>query len=193
MKTIFKKIFSILIIFSLLAISFFYYYKKDFFVNLAINNEKRQIQNSVPDKKILEITSLGHSLSYADFMWISMIQYIGSNIGNGDYKDHSIALLERITELSPKFSTAYEWILWMLPIPQNSNLSYSNEQKLEAELPVKIAKNGINELCDSEKMEFIKNFPLTNIAQIQQNNEYKNFCQSGMLPYLIAFYEGQLM
>lgn len=80
-----------------------------------------------------------------------------------------------------------------MPIPQNSNLSYSDEQKQNAELPVKIAKNGITELCDAQKVEFIKNFPLTNMSQIQQNNEYKNFCKSGMLPYLIAFYEGQLM
>lgn len=27
---------------------------------------------------------------------------------------------------------------------------------------------------------------------MQENSEQKNFCKSGMLPYLIAFYDGQL-
>lgn len=140
MKSIFTKILTFFVIAAIIFVGFWHYNHRDFAVYYAVANNKREETKSLPDTKILKITSLGHSLSYADFMWISMIQYIGNNLSSGNYADYSTLLLEKITDLSPKFHTAYEWILWMLPIPQNSNLSYSDEQKLSAEKNFFIAK-----------------------------------------------------
>lgn len=78
-------------------------------------------------------------------MWISLIQYIGANVGKSShsYVPHSLTLLDRISEVSPEFASAYEWALWLMPIPQNTSLIYSEEQKSALAYPLSIAHRGI--------------------------------------------------
>lgn len=124
-------------------------------------------------------------------MWLGMIQYIGSNLSKGNYTNFSLKTIERITEISPKFSTAYEWALWLMPIPQTSTLTYSDEEKNNLQLPLQIANRGIMELCDLQKISTIEKMPIN--SQLWENESLKNPCKNGMIPYLIAFYGGQLM
>lgn len=72
-------------------------------------------------------------------MWIGLIQYIGDNISRGGYTDFSLKTIERIAQVSPKFHAAYEWALWLMPIPQRSDLYYSPEEKKNLEFPLQIA------------------------------------------------------
>ena len=139
---------------------------------------------------MVEFLSAGHSLAYADFQWISLIQYIGAHIGQNTGPAFPVKLLSHITEFSPKFSTAYEWAMWVLPIPNTIELSYSEEQKKNLQPSLKVAYKGIQELCAREKIDTILQTPLNNTLWGQEN--LKNPCKSDMLAYLIAFYEGQL-
>lgn len=138
-----KKIFTFLGFVGIISISFwsFSFYKNtDFWLYIKKKNTEKENQTILPEKKIIKITSLGHENSYADFLWIDLIQYIGNNLSKDNYTDFSIKMLAKITEISPKFTTAYEWILWMMPIPQNTNLSYSDEQKEKLKFPLQIAE-----------------------------------------------------
>lgn len=140
MKNILRKILIIISIFIALFSSFWFYYQKDFSVFLANNIDIRSQKLALPDKKMIDIMSLGHSLSYADFMWLSLIQYIGTNISNNNFTEHSFEVLEKITEISPKFSIGYEWALLLLPVPKEQKLEFSENEKQFAQKPLNIAK-----------------------------------------------------
>lgn len=193
MKNIFLKTLSVIGITSILLGSSYFYSIKDFPIHLEKKYSERQANYELPKPEIIEILSLGHSKSYADFLWLSMIQYVGNNISRGNFANHSIHLLDRITSLSPQFSEAYEWALWMLPIPKNNNLEYSDEQKKEWEFPLSIGMRGIDNTCNFEKITYISGYPITKLQNLLSETEIKNSCKSGMLPYLLGFYGGQLM
>lgn len=137
---ILKKIFATLCVLSAVFGSFWFYKNYNFPQYIEAKNQIREQNNTLASANFIKITSLGHENSYANLLWIDLIQYIGSNIARGNYTDYSWQMLEKITEILPKFTTAYEWTLWLAPIPQNSELTYSDEQKKNLEIPLKIAE-----------------------------------------------------
>ena len=54
---------------------------------------------------------------------------------------YSQKLLEHILSVSPKFSKIYEWALFVLPIPTNSNPEYDEDKKIKLEKSLNIAYN----------------------------------------------------
>ena len=140
-----------MIVVAFLGGAFFYYEKYDFVHFLENNNQKRQITQGLPSKEITKMISIGHTNSYADFLWLSMIQYIGYNLSKSNYTNFSLKLIDSLTDISPKFITAYEWALLLMPIPQNSNPTYTEEQKENLIFPLEIAKKGIQNNCDLQK------------------------------------------
>lgn len=182
--------FATISIFAVLFGSFWFYKTRDFPLYSQTENSIRENSPNIPSKKIIQIASLGHENSYADLLWIGMIQYIGGNLSRGNFEKFSLINIERITEILPTFSTAYEWALWLMPIPQNSEMTYSSEQKKALELPLALANTGIKSTCDMGKIWKIFSLKLDN--NLWEQTSLKNPCKSGMLPYLIAFYGGQL-
>lgn len=169
----------------------FYFYKNHHFPTYIENKKiERTTETSLPSSELVKIFSIWHDLSYANFQWISLIQYIGEHISQKNTHQYPVKLLQHITEISPKFHSAYEWALWILPIPQNSDLHYTDKQKEDLIPSLTIAHKGITELCNTTKIHNIIHSPLNNT--LWENNTLKQPCKSGMLPYLIAFYEGQL-
>lgn len=129
-----------MIVVAFLGGAFFYYEKYNFAQFLETNHQKRQTINNLPSKEIIKITSIGHTHSYANFLWLSMIQYIGDNLTKANYTDFSFKLIDNLTDISPQFATAYEWALLLMPIPQNSDPTYTEEQKEKLFFPLEIAK-----------------------------------------------------
>mgnify|MGYP000877471798 FL=1 len=129
-----------MIVVAFLGGAFFYYEKYNFVQFLETNHQKRQTINNLPSKEIIKITSIGHTHSYANFLWLSMIQYIGENLTKANYTDFSFKLIDSLTDISPQFTTAYEWALLLMPIPQNSDPTYTEEQKEKLFFPLEIAK-----------------------------------------------------
>ena len=52
---------------------------------------------------------------------------------------------------------------------------------------------GLDKTCNQEKITYISEYPITKIQNLIQEKNIKNACKSGMLPYLLGFYGGQLM
>jgi hypothetical protein len=64
----------------------------------------------------IRLASMGHETTYADFLWMSLIQFIGDNIGNGKYRDFTHSILSTITTIHPYFAHAYELDLLLGPV-----------------------------------------------------------------------------
>ncbi len=154
------------------------------------NALNRMEPRMIPTQKMIHVTSMGHDLMYADLLWISLIQYIGDNLQNDAYLRFSDRILETITEVNPYFAPGYEWTLLLHPIPQNSFLTYTPEQKEAIQHPITIAKKGMDILCDQKKLETIATTPIS--MELWNNTNLRNPCKNGMLPYYIGFYGGQL-
>lgn len=190
MKLFFVRFFvSVLILLSFLGFHFFA--KTAGWQHYSTVNAQKEMQpDLIPSGKLIRLMSMGHELTYADFVWLSLIQYIGANIYSQNYLNFSTEVITSITEAHPHFAPAYEWALLLFPIPQNSNLEYSPEEKERLQKPLQLARNGMHTLCDYEKIFTIIKEPLS--YALWNNEELKNPCPSGMLPYYIAFYGGQL-
>jgi hypothetical protein len=69
----------------------------------------------MPSALALQTLAVGHDTTYADVIWMQLIQFIAYNIGNGKYLDFTHTILTRIHELHPRFARAYEIDLLFLP------------------------------------------------------------------------------
>ncbi len=64
----------------------------------------------VPSRETLEVTSFGERAVYADLLWVRAIQYMATPFENVDAKYRWLEeLFEAITDLDPKFETAYRY------------------------------------------------------------------------------------
>lgn len=173
-----------------------FYKNSDFLLFEAKKQHIQETNTTVPSLMEIKLSSIGNNLSASDWLWISLVQYIGEHIldDQNAEKNEKFVLenLKTITNLSPNFTRAYEWTLLILPIPNNENLIYTNSQKQMLAASLEIAKQGIYKTCNHEKIAKIIDFPIQDIRAMLGRDDLKNPCQSGMLPYLIAFYGGQL-
>ncbi len=81
----------------------------------ALWDYRRMHPDIIPSTNTLQTLATGHDTTYADIMWIRLIQFIAYNIGNGKYLDFTHTILIRIQELHPRFARAYEIDLLFLP------------------------------------------------------------------------------
>jgi len=190
-----KKNLSILFVVILVigSVSLFYWYGSSVGFSQYLKNvhQKRMHPNLIPSENMVRLASVGHELSYADFLWISLIQYVGDNIEDSAYLTFSTRMLDTITRINPQFAPGYEWALLLYPIPQNSLLEYDEAQKQAIQAPVAMGIRGMSALCDSAKLHTITHTPIS--LELWQDKALRNPCKSGLLPYYIAFYGGQLV
>lgn len=107
--------------------------------HLTISAHRESKPDLIPTPEMVEIMSAGHSLTYADFLWISLIQHIGANILTQEYLTFSTEFLNTLTQVHTRFGPAYEWALLLLPVPQNSHLIYDEKEKSQLQKPLEIA------------------------------------------------------
>ncbi len=143
----------------------------------------------LPDTKVISLLDAGHHRTYADILWINMIQYIGDNIGNGKFSDYTPPLLAKITEMHPYFTKAY--ILWVLLSPSlDVDKPDYEKSKHIAEESLKLGIKGIEKTCDMKKIGVIHTKEMN--TTLWNEEDIQNPCNDGMLPYYIAYVASNL-
>jgi hypothetical protein len=104
---------------------------------LGLYEYRRLHPDILPSAKSLQISTSGHATTYADILWIDLIQYIGDNIGNGKYTTFTNTLADTITDLHPHFSKPYVLALLLSPhIDEATSTGSSAWKGAEAALAV---------------------------------------------------------
>ncbi len=138
-----------------------------------------------PSSYSLKISAVGHNLSYADMMWIRLIQFVGDNTGNGKYLDFSHHILTNITDLSPNFVKAYETDLIFTPLiyaAEKEDITEDERQKIER--AIEHGKDGMKHLCDAKKIEEISKIPYG--VNLWSRVDLRNPCTWGKIPYYVG-------
>ncbi len=143
----------------------------------------------LPDTKVISLLDAGHHTTYADILWINLVQYIGDNIGNGKFNDYAPPLLSRITEMHPYFTRAY--ILWLLLSPSLDPDKVGYEKnRLLAEKSLNLGLKGIEKTCNPNKLDIIRKREIN--TSLWNEKTLQNPCNDGMLPYYIAYIASNL-
>ena len=88
----------------------------------------------VPSPTALKIISLGRPEVAADILWLSTIQYFGSGRDFSAFKSFG-SLLDRITQLDPRFEYPYEFGMVVLPYMNQSDQAITLGLRAQQALP----------------------------------------------------------
>lgn len=148
---------------------------------------RRSHPDILPSPITIRIFDMGHSTSYASFLWLQFIQYIADNLWWSRYLDFSQAVLDQITSLHPYFTRPYEVALILSPFSrmENQNTEQRTKNKMITKKAIDLWKKWIQLFCDREKVERINKQKIW--PMLWNNAELKNPCIDGILPYLIGF------
>ncbi|MDQ7008747.1 MAG: hypothetical protein Q9M94_00470 [Candidatus Gracilibacteria bacterium] len=144
---------------------------------------------NLPTKEIALNTSFGFRNAKADLYWLEAIQYIGSNAVSSKYKKYLYSMIDVITELDPYFDHPYTIGLLLLPeYNQRYEELSKEEQNINIEQGIKIGLKGIENFCDKDKLEAIKNDELAyDLDELKKNDKFKNPCETYKIAYNLAF------
>ena len=190
MFTLKRFLFPICILISLFIIfwGFFLFGTGKWYIQYLSSGEYRRLHPElIPSPTIVKLFDMGHSNSYASFMWLELIQYIGDNVWGNQFLDFSHAILENITTINPYFIRPYELDLILAPTSlwENMTAEAKKYNKIYSNNAINLWKIGIGILCDKNKIEEIKKRPLS--ETLWNDASLKNPCASGTIPYYIAF------
>ncbi|GAB0175033.1 MAG: hypothetical protein HHAS10_09120 [Candidatus Altimarinota bacterium] len=144
---------------------------------------------TLPDTDLIELTVAGNTNSFADTLWIQLIQYIGDNIFNEGYNNFLNAIVEKITILHPHFSEAYNLALILSPNVNTDREDYEKRRQVTLEA-LRIGEKGIQENCNQEKLQKIYSSEIG--RELWNNSELKNPCNDSMLAYNVAITANEL-
>ncbi len=141
----------------------------------------------IPAPDMIRLFDMGHTTSYASYSWLSLIQYIGDNVGGNRFLDFSHRMLSQITSLHPYFTRPYEIDLILAPVSSGENMTIEQIAKNKTIIAnaIELGKKGIPILCNTAKIAKIQESPISDT--LWKDTSVKNPCASGMLPYYIAF------
>ena len=130
---------------------------------------------------------MGNTTSYASWSWLSLIQYIGDNVGGNRFLEFSHRMLTQITDLHPYFTRPYEidLILAPLSVGENETPEQRTKNKIIVRNAIKLGQEWLTTLCDASKIEQIQQREI--FESLWNDANLKNPCASGMLPYYLAF------
>lgn len=146
-------------------------------------NYRRLHPEILPTRENIELSAAGHTHTYADTLWIQLIQYIADNIGNDAFADSLTPIIERISELHPRFSAPYNLTLLLAPAP-NTDLPHYESDRKQAQKAYDLGKIGLTKICDTEKLEQIRSSEVG--KRLWDRSDLKNPCTDGMVPYYLA-------
>lgn len=180
-----KKIF----FFVLLWIVLFSFYK----INEENYIKQKQIKENIvnhpeflPKSDVAKITSFWFKNIRADYFRLQTIQYIWWNAINAEYKKYLYNITDLINDLNPYFEHPYVIAQLLLP---DYNYRYENLDEKEQEdyinQAVLVWQKWINNFCDKEKLEKIKNE--FDLKKLWTEETYANPCKSYKIPFYLAF------
>lgn len=133
----------------------------------------------------LKVVSVWHSTSYADMLWIRLMQYIGDNIWDGKYLNFTHKILTQIQYLHPRFAQAYELDILFLPsIGANDEDEKTQQKRKILEDALKEYDTILPTICDMKKVETIDSLWFG--LELSERKDLHNPCISWLIPYYIA-------
>ncbi|MDP2091249.1 MAG: hypothetical protein Q8K30_06665 [Candidatus Gracilibacteria bacterium] len=184
-----KKITKRLITTTLLIIALIGFYivnSLNYIKHIEIKRSFVEHPENLPTKEAAVNSSIGFRNLKADIYWLETIQYIGGNAIGSEYKKYLYVILDLITELNPYFEHPY--IIGQLLLP-SYNERYENlpkeEQQKNIDESIKLGLKGIENFCEMDKIELIKNED--DLQKIWTDEKYKNPCKSYNVPSYLAY------
>ncbi len=150
---------------------------------------RRLSPDFLPNTKAIQLFAAGHTNTYADILWIDLIQYIGDNIGNGKYQNFTNPLVARITDLHPYFTSTYSLVLILSPTPDPDRPKYEEKRSL-AEESLRLWELGLMKTCNPEKIKIIQTKEFG--KSLWEDVSIAEPCSDAMLPYNVAYVAGAL-
>jgi hypothetical protein len=142
----------------------------------------------LPNSDAIILSSAGHTTTYADTIWMRLIQFIGDNLRDDGFREFLHPLISVITELHPHFPGAYNLALLLAPeIKDDANKETSRRLNEEA---LEIGKKGIEKTCDPSLIKAIEKREFS--YSLWEDISLKNPCTDGMLPYYLAYVSNEL-
>lgn len=177
---------AIIILLLLALLSFWKINELNYWKHIQIRDTLVEHPENLPIKQVAKNTSIWFKNLRADLFWLKTIQYIWWNAVSSEYKKYLYTVLDLITELNPYFEHPY--IIWLLLLP-DYNERYENlsieEQNINIKQAEQIWLKWIDNFCDKEKLELIKQE--FNLNELWNNEKYKNSCLSFDVPYYLAY------
>jgi hypothetical protein len=91
---------------------------------------RRMHPDTLPRVEITRLYTAGHDTTYADTIWISLVQYIGDNLSGDKYKTFLNPLIDRITKLHPHFHETYNVALILAPNLREESSEYEEDKRI---------------------------------------------------------------
>ena len=141
---------------------------------------------NLPTKEAAINSSFWFKNLKADIYWLEAIQYIGWNAMKSEYKKYLFIMIDLITELNPYFEHPYSIGQLLLPSynQRYEDLS-SEEQDKNIKEAISLWLKWINNFCNPEKIELIKNE--SSLSKIWTEEKYLNPCSEYKIPFYLAY------
>lgn len=131
-----------------------------------------------------KLLSFGAKEALSDLYWVSLIQYIGGNVIQADYKKYMANMVNLITDLSKEFSYPVEVSLILLPESNKLYEAYSEKEvQSQRSAAILLGKKMMEQSCDQEKLKKINESE--ELSDIIANPNMANPCRNGMIPYYL--------
>jgi hypothetical protein len=143
----------------------------------------------LPDTNLIRLSSAWHTNSYADTLWIQLIQYIWDNIFNDEYHTFLNPIIEKITTLHPHFTETYNLALLLSPTVNKDKENYLERKKI-TETALRIGEEGIMKNCNIDQLNRIYALDFSNT--LWDDASLKNPCSDPMLAYNVAITANEL-
>lgn len=150
---------------------------------------RRLSPDFLPNTRAIKILDAGHATTYADTIWIGLIQYIGDNIGNGKYRNFTNPLVARINELHPYFASTYNLALVLSPSLDSDKPDYEKKQAIAREALI-LGEKGMKILCNQSKWELIAKRDFG--KSLWEDQSISEPCSDSMIAYNVANVAGTL-
>lgn len=147
-------------------------------------NYRRLHPDFLPSTQTISLLDAGHATTYADILWIDLIQYIGDNTRWNVFTTFINPLISRITDLHPYFSNPYILALLLSPSVDKERADYEANKKI-SEAALLIGQKGMERNCDQEKIKEIQKRELA--KDLWDDIHLRDPCRDGMLPYYSAY------
>ena len=154
-----------------------------------LSEYRRLHPDFLPNENIIRLIDGGHTMTYADMLWINLIQYIWDNIGGGKFRNYANPLITSITDLSPYFNSPYNLAQLITPVLNAEKPTYEEDRKY-SQSALEIGKKWMQILCDQKKIEQILQEDAS--KKLWDNESLKDPCTNGILPYHIAYTANEL-
>lgn len=142
------------------------------------------------DRNIGHIVHSQQSLS-SDFLRIRNIQQVGTFVMRQDVP-HFFSMMDQLTALSPTWAYPYVFVQQIGPVHPDEHGTITDAQKSSRQTSVDIGEHGITMICDTTKVQAIKNLSDQKFVHIvnQRGADYDRLaepCDTYELPHTLAF------